>query len=208
MINKRIIDDITNFIFVEDELQKADVIFVPGGSYPQLPERAARLWREGCAPWVVPSGRYSIKCGMFCGAKSKAETYSQSYATECDFYTDVLVAGGVERSCILQEKEAQFTAQNARFSKRLLDEKGISPRKAIICCKGYHARRCLMYYQFSFPETELMIAPVNVTVAKDSWHQTKEGIKKVMGELERLGTQFYPEWEALREELPFLGKER
>lgn len=29
----KIIDDTSNFIFLEDEPQKADIIFIPGGSY-------------------------------------------------------------------------------------------------------------------------------------------------------------------------------
>jgi len=199
MIDKRIINDITSFIFVEDELEKADVIFVPGGSYPELPQRAAQLWREGYAPYIVPSGRFSIRSSAFPGVKSQADKYRKDYATECDFYTDVLLSWGVHKESILQEREAAFTAENARFSRRLLDGKGIFPRKAIICCKGFHARRCLMYYQFSFPETELLAAPVDIIVSRQNWHQTKEGLEKVLGELERLGTQFLPEWEAFRQ---------
>ena len=48
-MNRRIVNDITDFIFLEDRLEKADAIFVPGGSYPELPERAAELWKEGYA---------------------------------------------------------------------------------------------------------------------------------------------------------------
>ena len=40
-MNRRIVNDITDFIFLEDRLEKADAIFIPGGSYPELPERAA-----------------------------------------------------------------------------------------------------------------------------------------------------------------------
>jgi hypothetical protein len=32
----RTIDDITNFIFLEDQLEKADIIFIPGGSYAEI----------------------------------------------------------------------------------------------------------------------------------------------------------------------------
>lgn len=198
MMNRRIVNDITDFIFVEDQLEKADAIFIPGGSYPELPERAAELWKEGYAPYVVPSGRYSITKGEFAGVKSKAEKYGKAYATECGFYTDVLRTNGVDSSCIFQEEEAQFTAENARFTRRLLEAKGLHPRKAILCCKGFHSRRCLMYYQFSFPDTEFMIAPVCVNVTRENWHLTALGQEKVLGELTRLGTQFGPEWESLR----------
>lgn len=198
-MNMRIIDDITNFLFVEDRLEKADAIFVPGGSYPELPERAAALWKEGYAPWVVPSGRYSVTIGKFTGLKSQAEKYSGDYATECEFYTEVLQANGVDQGSILKEDRAQYTAQNAIFTRELLDAGGIYPQKAILCCKGYHARRCLMYYQFSFPDTAFLVAPVDITVGKESWYRTEHGLKKVLGELERLGTQFGPEYDRFRE---------
>lgn len=221
MKNNRIIDDITNFIFLEDipmehgvkngdfingersmgknlPAEKADVIFIPGGSYPELPERAAQLWKAGYAPWVVPSGRYSVTIGKFTGVKSKAEIYQKDYATECEFYTDVLLANGVDPDCIIPEPEAQFTAENARFTRKALDAKGLHPKKAIICCKGFHARRCLMYYQICFPDTEFLIAPAEGKVTRENWYRTDFGRQRVMGELARLGTQFTaeltPEW--------------
>lgn len=238
----RIIDDITNFIFLEDispecpmeegnfteekhfteerrsmekyrsiapgrkeNPAKADVIFVPGGSYPELPERAAQLWKAGYAPYIVPSGKYSVTMGKFTGVKSKADIYGKNYASECEFYTDVMVSKGVDPDSIIPEAEAQFTAENARFSRKVLDARGIRPKKAILCCKGYHSRRCLMYYQLNFPETEFLIAPVYLDVARENWYQTDRGQRKVLGELARLGTQFTPEltpeWQAFREML-------
>lgn len=216
----RIIDDITNFIFLEDiaphqsvnetQLAKkeysADVIFLPGGSYPELPERAAQLWKAGYAPYIVPSGKYSVTVGKFLGAKSKAHVYGKEYATECEFYTDVLLSKGVAPESILPEAEARFTAENARFSRKVLDGAGIRPEKAILCCKGYHSRRCLMYYQLNFPQTEFLIAPVYVDVTRENWHRTERGQEKVLGELKRLGTQLTPqltpEWNTFLDMLP------
>ena len=43
-MNKRIITDISNFIFVSDEPEIVDAIFLPGGSHPEQPEYAARLY--------------------------------------------------------------------------------------------------------------------------------------------------------------------
>ena len=45
--NHDFIKDVTDFIFLSDAPEQADVIFIPGGSYPALPEYAARLWRGG-----------------------------------------------------------------------------------------------------------------------------------------------------------------
>jgi hypothetical protein len=100
-----IIHDITNFIFVENELEKADIIFIPGGSWPEPTEKAAELW--------------------------------------------------------------------------------------IKCCKAFHARRCLMYYSWAYPETEFVVYPVEVQgINKSNWFINDYGIEKVMGELMRCGAQF------------------
>ena len=56
-----------------------------------------------------------------------------------------------------------------------------------------------MYYQFSFPDTAFLVAPVDITVGRESWYRTEQGLKKVLGELERLGTQFGPEYDRFRE---------
>jgi 1-aminocyclopropane-1-carboxylate deaminase/D-cysteine desulfhydrase-like pyridoxal-dependent ACC family enzyme len=78
----KIIDDITNFIFLQDEIQKADIIFIPGGSHPELGEYAAEVWKQGFAPLIMPSGGVSIKSGKFGGVKSKKELYKKDYKTE------------------------------------------------------------------------------------------------------------------------------
>ena len=51
------IDDITRFIFLCDEPAPADIIFVPGNGHAEPSELAAKLYREGYAPRVLPSGR-------------------------------------------------------------------------------------------------------------------------------------------------------
>lgn len=43
-MNSRVITDITNFIFVSDEVEKVNVIFFPGDSHPEQPEYAAVLY--------------------------------------------------------------------------------------------------------------------------------------------------------------------
>lgn len=45
------IQDISDFIFLEDKIEKSDIIFITGGSYPELGESAADLWKKGLAPY-------------------------------------------------------------------------------------------------------------------------------------------------------------
>ena len=89
------LENFTDFIFLEDEPRQADVIFVPGNGYPQMAERAASLWREGYAPFVLPSGKYSVTKGHFSGVMAEKEKYPGPYATEWEFLADVLRKNGV-----------------------------------------------------------------------------------------------------------------
>ncbi len=41
-MKKRYLQDIENFIFLEDELEPADIIFIPGNGFPQMAEEAAK----------------------------------------------------------------------------------------------------------------------------------------------------------------------
>ena len=203
-MNMRIVNEISDFIFVEDSLQKAEAILIPGGAYPELPEMAARLWQQGYAEYVVPSGEFAVTEGKFLGVKSKQEIYNGSYKTECEFYCDVLEKNGVPADVIIPEDKSRFTAQNAWFTKEALATRGLELKKAIICCKAFHARRCLMYYQFTFPETEFIMVPVKDTheglITKENWYLSTIGVEKVLGELSRIGTQFMPEFSGLGED--------
>ena len=103
----------TDYIFVKDEPQKADVIFVPGNGYPQMAAHAAELWKEGFAPYVLPSGRYSTVLGHFAGVQDLAEQYGGNYETEWEFLRTVLQKNGVPEKAILREDKATYTYENA-----------------------------------------------------------------------------------------------
>lgn len=179
------------FIFVEDAPEAADVIFVPGNGFPQMAERAANLYNQGFAPYIVPSGRYSITLGHFIGVQAKQELYNGVYKTEWEFLREVLMKNGVPESAILKEDQAVYTYENALNTKKVLDEKGIPVKKAILCCKTHHARRALMYYQTVFPDARILVCPANADgITRENWRETKEGIEAVTGEMSRVIYQF------------------
>lgn len=121
-MDNRIITDITNYIFLSDRLQKVDVIFLPGGSFPEIPERAAKLYHDGYAPLLLTSGGVSVKSGKFNGAKSKTDIYDKEYKTDCEFYTDVLLKNGVPRDSIICEYKSDHTRDNAFMSRKSTNE--------------------------------------------------------------------------------------
>ena len=187
----RFIEQISEFIFAEDEPEKADIIFIPGNGYFQMAEKAAALYGENYASFVLPSGKYSITVGKFGGVLSGQERYNGNYRTEWDFLKDVLIKNHVPDEVILKEDQATFTWENARFSREVTDKAEIEIKKALLCCKNYHARRSLMYYQRAYPEVEFRVCPCCVDgVTKENWMNSEEGIQSVLGEVQRIVTQF------------------
>lgn len=190
-MNPRIIADITNFIFVSDEPEQADAIFLPGGSFPEPPEYASELYRQGYAKWLIPSGGVSVKRDKWPGVRRKAELYSGDYQSDCEFFTDVLLKNGVPASAIIRENKSGHTRDNAFLSRKTVDERGIDIKTALIVCKAFHARRCLMLYQMAFPDVDIKVCPVHCyNITKENWYESEAGIDRVLGELARCGNQF------------------
>lgn len=190
-MTNRIITDISDYIFVSDEPQKVDAIFLPGGSHPEQPEYAAELYLKGMAEWLVPSGGISVKADKWHGVRSKADIYDGDYHSDCEFFTDVLLKNGVPITAIIEESKSGHTRDNAFLSRDAVDKKGITIKSAIIVCKAFHARRCLMLYQMAFPNVDIKVCPVHCyNITKENWHQTEYGTDRVLGELARCGNQF------------------
>ena len=186
------INDITRFIFLEDAPCPADILFIPGNGHAEPSEHAARLYKAGYAPLVLPSGRFSIGSGAFGGQKSGARLYDGDFDTEWAFMRHVLLCGGVPDEAILREDEATYTYQNAIFSRRRTDERGLCIHRALLCCVPLHARRAKMYYQTLFPQAEFRVCPApHTAITRENWTHTPEGIDAVLGELERCGSQFH-----------------
>lgn len=178
---RRFLDAVTRFVFASDEPAPADLIFVPGSSRPEHVLRAAELYRLGYAPLLLPSGLRPIG----------SEGFSvPGYASEWAWMRAQLLEAGVPDSAILREDRATYTWQNAQFSRAVADAHGLRVRKALLCCKPYHARRALLYYQAAFPGTALLACPASMPgLNADDWHLTPEGREKVLGEVRRLGSQ-------------------
>ena len=84
-MNNRIITDISDYIFISDEPEKVDAIFLPGGSHPEQPEYAAELYKKGLAKWLVASGGVSVKRDKWPGVLSKKEICNGDYNSDFEF---------------------------------------------------------------------------------------------------------------------------
>ncbi len=203
-----IIQDMTDFIFVEHTPEKADIIFIPGSGYGALSVTAANLWHGGFAPLIMPSGGHSILRGEFAGAEDgitpesltdREPSAAQTFVNECDFHRALLLAQGVPEAAIITENQASYTYENAIYSRKLTDDLGLHISRAIICCQAFHARRCLLYYELLYPETRFFICPtVTQDISRDNWYLDDAKIDRVLGEIERCGGQFHQILRALK----------
>lgn len=199
-MNTAFLRQMGDFIFVEHEPEKSDIIFIPGSGFPQLAEEAAKLYGEGYAPLILPSGRYSITLGHFGGVQEKQEVYDGDYETEWDFLRQVLMKHEVPKEVILKEDKATYTYENAIYSRKVTDQMGLDIRQAILCCKPYHARRSLLYYQLLYPDTKFLVCPIKESdITKENWFLTEKGTTTVLGEIERIGIQFHEIMREMRE---------
>ena len=175
-------DCITDLIFVETSVQKADVILVPGCSQRQIMVRAAELYKNGYAPYILPSG----------GANHEIFKYK----SEWDYLKTIGINLGVPEEVILKENRARNTFENARLSLDVLNKNKIDIKKVILVCKSYHSRRALLTFQVVFPkDVEFYVSTVtdNSGVSKENWFLNTEATSLVMGEVVKIGKYFKSE---------------
>lgn len=189
---KNFYDNITDFIFVDNDPVLSDLIFIPGGSYGEIALQGAELYKRGFADKIMVSGKFSVLKGEFEGADSPLAYCGMEFPTESQFLSRVLQDAGVAEDAIYMEEEATFTYENAIYCRKLTEKLGLQVNRAIISCQAYHARRCLMYYQLLFPETEFYVCPAQTRgINRNNWFLEEKKIDFVLEEVERCGRQFH-----------------
>jgi uncharacterized SAM-binding protein YcdF (DUF218 family) len=178
-------DCITDLVFVQkDVLEPSDIILVPGGSFPQQMERAAELYHQGLAPYILPSGAFNARLDQ----------------TEWEYFNGIGLKLGVPKEAILKEDQAKNTFDNARNSWQVINERQLNVKRAIMVCKAAHSRRALMTYQTVFPrEVEFLMEPVldHRQISSDNWFLDEAKIAAVMKEAGKITAYFarhIPNW--------------
>jgi uncharacterized SAM-binding protein YcdF (DUF218 family) len=173
------VDAITDFVFVDDDISPCDIILVPGGSHPQLAEKAAELYHQSMATYILFSGR--------------ANSSIPKFPSEADYLKSLTVSLGVPPDRVICETKAAHTFENAEFSLATIEQMKIKAKKAILVCKAFHSRRVLSTYQLVFPkDTTFLVASVTdkMGLCKQNWATKQEYIDKVMSEVEKLSKYF------------------
>jgi len=170
---------ITNFIFVDNVISPCDIIIVPGGSHPQLAEKAVDLYKQGMAGYMLFSGR--------------ANPNIPDFKSEAEYLKSIAVGLGVPPDRVICEEKAAHTFENAEFSLATLNHMDIKAKRVLLVCKAFHSRRVLSTYQHVFPaNTHFLVASITDKrgLGKHNWTSKQEYVDRVMSEVEKMGKYF------------------
>ena len=184
------IENVTNYIFMNDTPGKSDVIFIPVGSNNEVVQKAAELYHGGYAPYILVSGHHlaetenavektvieemvteeTVTEGTITEetvieknvtrGNTEEKCDKRNYAAECEYYRDILMEEGVPEDAIWCEERATSLMESAWYSAGVVRALGVKIERAIICCQAYQARRAYKSYAYQFKGIELMVVPV------------------------------------------------
>jgi uncharacterized SAM-binding protein YcdF (DUF218 family) len=134
-------------------LHKADCIFVLGSHDTRVAERGAELYLQGWAPLLIFSGGF--------GRLTKDEFPE----TEAALFARIGVQKGVPPEAILVEEKSTNTGENIRFSRQMLQDRNLHPRRFILVQKPYMERRTWATFQQQWPGNEVWVTSPQISFA-------------------------------------------
>lgn len=173
-------EDITNYIFLNDDDPRADLAFVFGTwkTRQESVDKAAEIYKKGFVPKIIVSGGPNETTGVI----------------EGDFMAEQLEKLGVPKKDIIIENKAANSLENVVFSTEILNKQmgleNIDTITAVV--RNYHSRRALMTLRKHLPfHIKLKVASYSSAqypFTKDSWQQSNLGREKVMEEMDKIKT--------------------
>jgi uncharacterized SAM-binding protein YcdF (DUF218 family) len=158
----------------------ADLMVVLGTNDTRVADFAAAQFHQGIAETVVVTG----------GIAHQGDLLATDWdRPEAEVFADILVAQGVPSARILLETEATNTAENIRFSKRLITARGLSPTRVALVMKPFMQRRVLATHVVEWPEMPASIVSWNCSFDE---YCTAPGLEPdkianiMMGDLQRI----------------------
>lgn len=176
----RLAESLWHYHQLKHQLEPADAILVLCSHDRKVAERGAQLFLDGWAPLLIFSGGLGVITKHF---------WSEPEANQ---FAEIALSMGVPREKILIENESTNTGENVRFTKRLLAEKEIDPRKFILVQKPYMERRSFATFRLHWPEKEVLVTSPQVSFTEylDSYvnkELSRDDVISIMvGDLQRV----------------------
>lgn len=134
------------------QLENADAILVLCSHDKRVAERGAQLFLEGRAPLLIFAGGLgSVTRGMWS-------------EPEADQFAEIAIGMGVPSERIIIENKSTNTGENILFTKQLLAEKHLDPRKFILVQKPYMERRSFATFRKLWPEKDVLVTSLKVSL--------------------------------------------
>ncbi len=140
-----------DYNMLHHKLKSAGAIIAMGSMDLRVAERASELWYKKLAPIVVVSGGFG---------RLTASRWTKSEAHQ---FAEVMLQKGVPETNILVEDKSTNAAENLKFSIKLLNSKGVQPKRIILITKPYMERRAYATFKKLFPGIEVQMASPEVS---------------------------------------------
>ncbi|WP_026678394.1 YdcF family protein [Fictibacillus gelatini] len=169
-------EQITNLVFGTkgDDGKAGDCIFVFGGKATRRVVKAAELYHNKRAPYIMLTGS-GIRWG-------------KNEQSEAEWMREKLLKMGVPDEALLLETESANTTENVLASLLVLERKiGLEKIKRILIVSSpSHMRRCLLTLQTYMPSwIEYSMCEADRT-SKNNWWENPDEEKAVLHEVEAL----------------------
>ncbi|HVI69276.1 MAG TPA: YdcF family protein [Magnetospirillaceae bacterium] len=169
-----------NYQRLNAAIEPAEVIIAMGCEDGRVAERAARLYKDGFAQWVVCTGRS--------GGRTKAILQAKGFQTEAAYFADTVQKAGVPSERILKEDKATNSGENIAYTKELLIKKGIEAKRIIVVTVPYAERRQQATYAERWPEQSIIVTSPQLTFEAYQTEELAEDylINALVGRVQRM----------------------
>lgn len=179
------------WLAIRDVLQKVDVIVCLAGTRGRLEtlherlDTARELFKKGYAGRIIVSGALSGKVkdsARVLFPEREIDQYVQqgrvpkssrqftlSYWDKglgAEYMCEYLINSGIEKDCIIIEKESLTTRENAKFVSRILQSNGY--KSILLVTSPFHQRRAFEYFQEELLTSGTKI--LNYPASSKEWH--------------------------------------
>lgn len=127
------------FMQLNVPVKKSDCILALGSHDLRVAERAAELYLQGYAPFLVLSG----------GLGRLTDTLWEE--PEAVKFAQIAIKMGVPEDKIITESRSTNTGENIRLTRQVLKEKGLSPDSFILVQKPYMEKRAYATFMKNWP---------------------------------------------------------
>lgn len=180
---------IYDFHHLGQQAVRADAIIALGTNDLRVAEHAADLFERGFGEWLICTGGVAHQNDLLAAPWTGPE--SEAFAA-------VAAGRGVPRERIVLESEALNTAENFRFVRRLIAERGMNVRNIAVAVKPFMQRRAATTIAVEWPEMAFSLS--SPVLSMDEYFTdtlpAERMIHIFMGDLQRIWIYARKGWSA------------